>query len=263
MTDDLTADPHGVDLSIASPARMYDYYLGGKDNFPADRAAADKVIAEHPQQRQLARNNRGFLARAVGHLAELGIDQFIDVGTGIPTSPNVHEIARGTHPEARVVYVDDDPVVLAHARALLQSDANVAVIDADMHRPDGILDDPRLGRLIDLRRPVGVLFVAVLHFAAPGEPSRIVGRFREVMAPGSCLVASVGSSEGLTAAEVDEVEAAYAATPRGGHLHGRAEIEDLFTGLDLVFPGVVDVSRWRGHDPATRVSILAGVGRSR
>lgn len=251
----------GFDSDVPSPARMYDYYLGGQDNFAADREAAEAVIASHPDQRQLARNNRAFLARAVEHLADAGITQFVDIGTGIPTAPTVHEIARRTRPGARVVYVDDDPVVLAHARALLAEDAAVAVVEADMHDPAAITSHPDVARLIDFDRPVGVLLVAVLHFSPGDEPRRILGHFRSRMVPGSYLVLSAGSSAGLTDAELTEIREAYARTPRGGHLRSRAEITELFDGFELVEPGVVDVSRWRGFERPTRLSILAGVAR--
>ncbi|PVZ14944.1 SAM-dependent methyltransferase [Actinomycetospora cinnamomea] len=251
----------GFDSDVPSPARMYDYYLGGRDNFAADREAAEAVIASHPEQRQLARNNRAFLVRAVEHLAAAGITQFVDVGTGIPTSPTVHEVARRTAPDARVVYVDDDPVVLAHARALLAEDPTRAVVEADMHDPAAITTHPDVVRLIDPERPVAVLFVAVLHFSAGDEPRRIVEHFRRRMARGSYLVISAGSSEGLSEGELAELRAAYARTPRGGHLRTRDEIAALFDGFELVEPGLVDVCRWRGLERPTHVSILAGVGR--
>ncbi|MEJ2864121.1 SAM-dependent methyltransferase [Actinomycetospora flava] len=251
----------GFDSDVPSPARMYDYYLGGQDNFAADRVAAEAVIASHPEQPQLARNNRAFLVRAVEHLAASGIRQFVDVGTGIPTAPTVHEVARRTHPGARVVYVDDDPVVLAHARALLAEDREVAVVEADMHDPDAITAHPDVARLIDFSEPVGVLFVAVLHFSPGDEPRRILGHFRSRMVPGSFLVLSAGSSEGLSDAELAEIHDAYARTPRGGHLRSREEITGFFDGFELVDPGVVDVSRWRGFERPTHISILAGVAR--
>jgi hypothetical protein len=212
-------------------------------------------------QRQLARNNRAFLVRAVELLTERGITQFVDVGTGIPTAPTVHEVARRTHPDARVVYVDDDPVVLAHARALLAEDRGVAVVEADMHEPEAITAHPDLTRLVDLDRPVGVLFVAVLHFSPGDEPRRIVDHFRRRTVPGSYLVLSAGSSEGLSDTALAEIHDAYARAPRGGHLRSREEIAALFDGFALVEPGLVDVCRWRGFERPTHLSILAGVGR--
>lgn len=240
---------------------MYDYYLGGGDNFPADRDAAEAVITNHPQQRQLARNNRGFLARAVAFLAEQGIDQFVDIGTGIPTSPNVHEVARASQPDARIVYVDNDPVVLAHARALLAADDQVGVVDSDMHDLETILGAPETQRLIDFSRPVAVLFVAVLHFSPGDEPQRLVRAFRDRMVAGSYLVASLGSTEGLSDEEVDALHSAYAGTRGGMVLRSREAVTSLFDGLDLQDPGVVDVSQWRGFGRPTHVQILAGVGR--
>lgn len=251
-----------VDFTHPSTARMYDYYLGGKDNYEVDREAAEHVIAEHPQQQRLALNNRGFLARAVRHIAGAGIDQFIDIGTGIPTSPNVHEVARETHPGARAVYVDNDPVVLAHNRGLLATDENLVTIDANMRYPGDILSSSELNQLVDFSQPVAVLLVSVLHFVPGDEAHHIVARFREAMAPGSYLVASLGTSEGLSGDEIAGIEAAYASTSSGGVLRTRSEIEDLFSGFELADPGVVDVAQWRASEPETHVSILGGVGRA-
>lgn len=253
--------PRGIDTTTPSTARMYDYYLGGKDNYPVDREAAEQVIAQHPQQRQLARNNRAFLVRAVRSLAEDGITQFIDIGTGIPTSPSVHEVAREVHPGAHVVYVDNDPVVLAHNRALLNPDDRVTTIEGDMRDPEGILADRELRNLIDFGQPVGLLFVSVLHFVPADEPKCVLSRFADVMAPGSYLVASVGSSEGLTEEEMARIAEGYGEAAVSTVARSREQIEDLFDGFDLAEPGLVDVSQWRAAEPQTHVKILAGVGR--
>lgn len=255
--------PRGVDNTTPSTARMYDYYLGGKDNYPVDREAADKVVAEHPQQRQLARNNRAFLVRAVRSIAQDGIAQFVDVGTGIPTSPSVHEVAREVHPGARVVYVDNDPVVLAHNRALLNPDDGVTTIDGDMRDPEGILGNRELQHLIDFDHPVGVLFVSVFHFVPGDEPQRIVSRFRDAMAPGSYLAASVGTSEGLSEEDIARISGGYSSAAVSTIARPREQIEELFAGSDLLEPGLVDVSQWRAAEPQTHVKILAGVGRKR
>ncbi len=258
MTDDTVP---GADASVPSPARMYDFFLGGKDNYAVDRDAAEQVLAAHPQQRLLARNNRAFLTRAVRYLADEGIDQFVDLGAGVPTEPATHQTARAIRPGARVVYVDEDPVVLAHARALLGTDDGIGVVGRDVLAPDDVLADPELTRLIDFSRPVGLLAVALFHFSPDDGPRRVLSAFRERMAPGSWLVLSTGSSEGLSESDLEELDRGYSGTSRGMHLRSREEIEELFDGFSLVEPGVVDVSQWRGNAEQTPVQILAGVGR--
>jgi SAM-dependent methyltransferase len=251
----------GVDATVPSPARMYDYYLGGKDNYAADRDAAEQVIAAHPQQRLLARNNRAFLTRAVRHLADAGVDHYIDLGAGVPTEPATHQTARAIVPGARVVYVDEDPVVLAHARALLGTDDGIGVVGQDVLQPEQLLADPELTRLIDFSRPVGLLAVSLFHFSPDDGPQRVLRAFRERMAPGSWLVLSTGSDEGLSESDLAELDRGYSGTTRGMHLRSRAEVEGLFDGFAVVDPGVVDVSQWRGNAEQTPVQILAGVGR--
>ncbi|GAA0351620.1 SAM-dependent methyltransferase [Actinoallomurus spadix] len=251
--------PDVIDVHTPSPARMYDYWLGGKDNFAADREAAEKVIAAHPEQRELVRANRAFLVRAVRHLAEQGIDQFLDLGTGIPTSPNVHEVAREIRPAARVVYVDNDPIVFAHNQAFRVTDDRVATVQADIRRPHEVLGDPALKRLIDFDRPVALLAVAVLHFVPEGE--EVITTLKEVMAPGSFLALSTGTSEGLTPEQRERIENAYAKASAPAVIRSRAEIERLFTGFDLVDPGLVHVAKWRADGPETKGRLLAGVGR--
>lgn len=257
----MTEHAEGFDRNVPSPARMYDYYLGGKDNFPADREAAEAVIARVPHVPVTARNNRTFLRRAVEVVAHEGVDQFVDVGTGVPTSPNVHEVVRSVHPRARIAYVDNDPVVLAHDRALLASDEDVAIVEGDMLYPEAILADPDLRARIDFDRPVGVIFCAVLHFSGDTPPEDLVAPFRDRMAPGSYLVVSHATSDGLSTEELDGLRAAYAKTPRGFQLRSRAEIEPVFDGFELLDPGLVEVSRWRGLERPTHIECLAGVGR--
>jgi SAM-dependent methyltransferase len=257
--------PRAYDVTTPSTARMYDYYLGGKDNYPADRAAADKVLASAPEIRRVAMENRAFLGRAVRFLAAAGIQQFIDVGAGLPTRGNVHEVAQDACPTARVAYVDHDPVVCAHARALLSGTANVEVIEADMHDPQAVLGHEGLRTLIDPDQPVAVLFISVLHFTS--DASRIVADFRHFMAPGSHLALSHGVPEEVpggsgSAAKVKEVYD-RSSSPTGA-FRTREEIMDLFDGFDLAEPGLVPVSAWRPDRPADldeRVWLLAGAGR--
>ena len=254
------SDPHkDVDPNVASPARMYDYYLGGKDNFAADRKAADQVIAAHPGQCELARQNRGFLVRAVRHIAEHGVDQFIDLGTGIPTSPNVHEVAREVHPKARVVYADNDPIVTAHNRALRATHDGVICIDHDVRATQEVLDDPELRALIDPSKPVGLLAVAVFHFIA--EADEIMDELRRSLAPGSYIAISTATTEGMPKDELRRLEAAYEKSTVRLAIRPRTEIEDLFTGTELIDPGIVPVGQWQADEPPTRGTILGGVAR--
>lgn len=252
------------DFGVPNPARMYDYYLGGKDNFPADREAAEKVIAAYPQTRALAVENRRFLARAVEFLASQGIRQFVDLGTGLPTSPNVHEVAQKIRPDARVVYVDNDPVVTAHSRALCGGYAGVAVIDGDIRWPQEILTDWRLTDLIDLAEPVAFLCVAVLHFITEEDnPREIVAALRWRMAPGSYLILSHVALGGADKRVVSEVTDAYEGAAAPAVPRTESAIRELFTGLELAEPGLTDVARWRCATPGDTgdVHILGGVGR--
>jgi hypothetical protein len=255
---------HIPDISIPSAARMYDYWLGGKNNFKADREAADKVIAAYPETRRLALANRRFLTRAVWYLAEHGVRQFIDLGSGLPTSPNVHEVARQVRSDARVVYVDSDPVVASHGRFLCDAESGVGFVEQDIRNPRGILGDVRLERLIDFSAPVAVLAVAVLHFMPDeDEPGEILAAFRSPMAPGSYLVLSHATSDGADERVLSEIASAYKKSTVRAVPRTAADIKGFFDGLDLIEPGLVDVSQWRGDMPAkpTKIRFLAGVGR--
>jgi SAM-dependent methyltransferase len=253
--------PPPVDGIKASPARAYDYLLGGKDNYAADRAAAEAMLTIAPDTRLVARANRAFLARAVRLLAKSGVRQFIDLGSGIPTSPNVHEVAREVHPDARVAYVDNDPVVIAHDRALLATDPGTTAIKADIRRPADVLTDSRLRKLIDFDEPVGILLAAVLHVIGDeDDPAAIVAKYCEHMAPGSHLVISHFSA--------DSDAAAMAHASRSTHFkvafRSRDEILRWFDGLELIDPGLVTVQHWRPDADMPRpkqMEITAGVGR--
>ena len=259
--------PAGLDVTKPSVARMYDYYLGGKDNFAVDRKAAEDAIVAAPVAGVMAVENRAFLGRAVRTLARAGIRQFIDLGTGLPTMGNVHEVAHQVAPVARVVYVDYDPVVLVHARALLTEAGHTTIIRADMRDPASILRHPSLRGLIDLDEPVAVLMVAVLHFVTADEdPYDLVARFRDAMAPGSYLVISHASGDTSPDAArlVEAYRAARASAPVV--LRTRAEITRLFDGFELIEPGLVHLPQWRPEDPdkvrdPERMWILCGVGR--
>ncbi|MGH3343853.1 MAG: SAM-dependent methyltransferase [Carbonactinosporaceae bacterium] len=264
MADDQKAPPpSGLDTTGPSPARVYDYILGGKDNFAIDREAAQKILAAAPDTGALALANREFLVRAVRFMAQSGICQFIDVGTGIPTSPSVHEVARSFDPSARVVYVDNDPMVVVHNRARLATDDGIEAIDGDVRDAEGILSDPQLHDLIDYDEPVGVLVIAVLHFISDEEdPAGALARFRDRMAPGSYLVIAQmtadGDPEGL-----EQARAAGASAGTNPTFRSREELLSFFEGFELVAPGLVDVQHWRPeHDAApTRLKVAGGVGR--
>jgi hypothetical protein len=252
------------DFSIPSPARMYDYWLGGKDNFPADREAARQVMDAYPDVRRLARANRRFLTRAVWFMAAQGIRQYIDLGTGIPTSPNVHEVARQAIPDARVIYVDNDPVVTLHSQALRATGDGVIAIHGDIRRPQDIIAHPELAELIDFTEPVGILFISVLHFISPEEDlGGIVAAFRWRMAAGSYLAISHATTDRADPEVLAEIAQVYKGATAPAVPRPAAQIRELFTGLDLVEPGVVDVSQWRPDIRArpAKIRILGGVGR--
>ena len=260
--------PPGINTGVAHPARMYDYYLGGKDNFPVDREAADRMIAASPGVREGARQNRAFLRRAVRYLAgEAGIRQFLDIGTGIPTQGNTHEVARATAPDARVAYVDNDPIVITHARALLSGheQGTITVAEADLRQPDLILTDPEVQHAVDLDRPLAVLLVAILMFLDDSDgPHRIVERLKAAMAPGSYLVISHTTPDFNPEAAARGVRA-YDRATSPMTMRGREEILRFFDGLELVDPGLVQVSRWRPDAPIPQIPgghpwVWAGVG---
>lgn len=244
-------------------ARMYSYWIGGKDNFEADRLAANTVLADFPQVVDIARANRDFVIRAVAHVAARGIAQFLDVGTGLPACPAVHEIARQADPAARVAYIDNDPVVVAHARALLAG-PGIVVIAEDIRQPGAILAGPELRKVIDLEQPACVILASVLHFVSPPEADAIVATFTAAMAPGSYLILSAGTSTGTDPALIERLAAAYQDTTV---VTGRAEgeIAGYFAGLDIEPPGLTDVWAWRAGRqwrwPPTGARILGAVAR--
>lgn len=260
-----TRAPSGIDPTVATAARMYDYFLGGHDNFAADRIAALKVIEVAPEAPILARENRKFLGRAVRFLAgEVGIEQFLDLGTGLPTRGNVHEAARQVNPSATVVYVDNDPMVLAHSKAL-KTGAGTAVIQADMRNPAAILNHAGTQRLIDFNQPMAILFVAVLHFIPDADhPHALVARFLDAATPGSYLVLSHVTTDPSpqTAAKVKSV---YADTTNQAAPRPRADILAFFDDLDLIEPGLVPAAQWRPGEPVqddpAKGWILAGLAR--
>jgi len=236
----------GVDVTRPSIARIYDYLLFGKDNFAADRAAADELMQSRLDPRRLALANRAFLRRAVRFVARQGISQFLDLGSGLPTSPSVHECAREVVPGARVAYVDHDPIVVAHNDALLATRDGVITVRADVREPDVVLGHDALRGCLDFGRPIAVLLLSVLHFISGDEDAPgIVARFRERMAPGSYLVVSIGTSDGADPEMLAGATATYAEARMPFTLRSRDQILDLFDGFDLVEPGLVSLPEWR------------------
>jgi len=262
--------PAEIDTSKPHTARIYDYFLGGKDNFAADRETARKALEAWPAARTAARENRAFVGRAVQYLAEeAGITQFLDLGSGLPGAGNVHEVAQDANPAARVVYVDNDPIVLAHGRALLASkpEGKCAYIEADIKNPEYILRHPVTRETLDFGRPIALIIAAVLHFfPAEDEPERIVRTLVDALPSGSYVVASHGTTE-YAPREVDGAGRAYQQGGLRGADRDAGEFADLvFKGLTLVPPGVVLVSEWRPEPgaislPASQVGSNGGVAR--
>jgi hypothetical protein len=260
-------DPSEIDISVAHPARMYDYYLGGKTHFAADRAAADRVLAILPEGRDMAIANRAFLARAARFLAREGITQFLDIGTGIPSPGNTSEVLGDISPGARVVFVDNDPIVITHTRALLRDGGLASVVHRDLRDVDSLLADPGIKDALDFGRPIAVLLVAVLHFIRDQEePARIVQALRDAMPPGSYLVISHGTQD-FNPARATAAVRGYDQAAAPFALRSREDIERFFDGLDMVEPGVVQLPFWRQEgdiegDPS-KIWLYAGVGRKK
>ncbi|MBR7833811.1 SAM-dependent methyltransferase [Actinospica durhamensis] len=248
-------DDSAVDLQLDRPhsARMYDYYLGGTTNFPADREAVSRVVTAFPQALIAARANRGFMRRATAYLAEHGLRQFLDVGTGIPTQPNLHEVAQAIVPDARVVYVDNDPIVLAHAQALLISSGQgrTAYIEADLAQPEEILKTSVLHETLDLSQPVALSLNAVLHFVTDdAQAYRIVDTFTDALAPGSALVISHGTPD--FSDTLESAAGVYRSVGTAVGIRDRARFTRFFERWELVEPGVTLTHRW--HPDAATVA---------
>ena len=242
--------PPGVDTGKANVARVYDYWLGGSHNFRADQDAARAMIAVDPNLRAAARANRAFLGRAVRFLAQAGVRQFLDIGSGIPAGRNVHEVAQDAAPGSRVVYVDNDEVAVAHSSLMLAADPDAVVIQADLREPRKILADPQTRLLIDFSLPVAVLLVAVLHVIPDSDnPAQIIAALRDAMAPGSYLVLCHACSDAdpeLAAKHMAVYPTRVAASSR---LRTRAEIAGLLDGFTLIDPGLVWMPQWRPDSP--------------
>jgi hypothetical protein len=241
-----------LDTSKAHSARMYDYYLGGKDHFEADKVAAERVVAAFPGALVSARENRAFMHRATRVLArEHGIRQWLDIGTGIPTEPNLHQVAQSVVPDARVVYADNDPLVLKYAETLMRSapEGRTTYIEADVNDPEGLLGSPELAAVLDLSRPVALSLNALLHFV-PDERDAygLVRRFMAALPPGSALAVSHGTADFLEPAVVQQVQDVYTKSGIAVQWRSEEEFARFFGGLELLDPGIVLAHRWREQD---------------
>ncbi|MET9758827.1 SAM-dependent methyltransferase [Streptomyces sp. NPDC006372] len=262
--------PRSIDISVPSVSRMYDYYLGGSHNFEVDREAARRAMEFMPGLPKIMQANRAFMRRAVRYAAGQGITQFLDIGSGIPTFGNVHEVAQAACPGARVMYVDHDPVAVAHSQAVLEGNADADIVAADLRKPQDILSGVELERLIDLNQPVALLLVAILHFVEDeDDPYGAVAELGEALAPGSLLMLTHASYEGIPLPQERAGGAVnvYEDIRSPLIMRSREEIARFFEGYDMVEPGLVAMPCWRpdtapeDEDPYA-FSGFAGVGRT-
>ncbi|WP_274564407.1 SAM-dependent methyltransferase [Streptomyces spiramyceticus] len=261
--------PQGIDISVPSVSRIYDFYLGGSHNFEVDREAARKAMAFMPGLPKIMQANRAFMRRAVRFAADEGITQFLDIGSGIPTFGNVHEVAQAANPEARIMYIDHDPVAVAHSEAVLEGNDRAGIAAVDLRKPQEILSSPVVNGLIDLERPVALLLVAVLHFIEDADdPQAAVATLRDALAPGSVVILTHASYEGipLTEEQASGTVAVYQNIRNPLIMRTREEITRFFEGYTMVDPGLVSMPDWRPETPSSQedpfaFSGFAGVGR--
>jgi SAM-dependent methyltransferase len=261
--------PPGIDLSVPSVSRIYDYYLGGSHNFEVDREAARRAMEFMPGLPKIMQANRAFMRRAVRHAVAEGVTQFLDIGSGIPTFGNVHEVALAAAPDARVVYVDHDPVAVAHSKAVLAGEERVDIAAADLRKPRDVLHSPPVARLLDLDRPVALLLVAVLHFLEDSDrPYEAVEELREALAPGSLLILTHASFEGIPVPEEQAggTVGVYRDIRNPLVMRSRDQVARFFDGFEMVEPGLVSMPHWRPETPPEQedpyaFSGFAGVGR--
>lgn len=265
--------PPGVDPTVPSPARLYDYYLGGTNNYEVDRVTAERLRAKMPELTEAAWANRGFHQRAARMIARQGIRQFIDIGSGLPTVGNTHEVVRAAIPNSRVIYIDADPMVELYSRSIIGELATVGVIQADLRDPDAVLANPVLNSMIDFGKPVGLLMTAVLHFVSPASrPYDLVTRYVNALAPGSYLALSHATDEKIPPSIVKAIYEVYENATEQFYFRSHAEIQRFFDGLDFVPAyqdgplSVVPVGVWGAEDPVaadgddSRI-LMAGVAR--
>lgn len=261
--------PQGIDISVPSVSRIYDYYLGGSHNFEVDREAARRAMEFMPGLPKIMQANRAFMRRAVNYAVSEGVTQFLDIGSGIPTFGNVHEVAQKASAESRVVYVDHDPVAVSHSRAVLDGNEQAAVVSADLRKPQQILDSPEATGLLDLERPVALLLVAVLHFLEDeDDPQSAVAELRDALAPGSLVIVTHASYEGIPVPkeQAGGTVDVYQNIRNPLVMRSREEIARFFEGYEMVEPGLVSMPLWRPDTPAEQedpyaFAGFAGVGR--
>ncbi|WP_197519696.1 SAM-dependent methyltransferase [Pseudonocardia sp. HH130630-07] len=260
----MTAELPEVDVDRPNAARIYDYMLGGSHNFASDRAAGDAMLARFPDAAKAGHANREFLHRAVEHCCSLGITQFLDLGSGIPTRGGVHEFVERRAPGARVVYVDIEPVAVACCRALVEGNPRVRVALADLRDPAAVLSAPEVRDVLDLGAPVAVLAVASLHYVAPADDlSAVVAAYRAALAPGSALVISHGSDDlddEVAAGHMRDLAAVMATSATPAYLRDRAELRAALAGFRLVDPGLVDIRRWRDRSDLPDAAVYGALG---
>ncbi|MGW1679413.1 SAM-dependent methyltransferase [Saccharopolyspora sp. NPDC002376] len=261
--------PEDVDEEVPSAARLYDYLLDGAHNFAADRALAEKFLTALPSARDVARLNRAFLRRAVVFMGQHGVRQFLDVGSGIPTVGNVHEIAQTADPQARVVYVDYESVAVAHSQLLLEGNEHATILQADMAEPESILEHPETRRLLDFEQPIGLIMAGVFHFVShEADAPAITARYLDALAPGSFLALSHFTAD-ISPDEMAGVVEVMRRSADPIHTRTHSEVTELFSGFELAEPGVVGTALWRPDRPEQAADepggsqIYAGVGRKR
>ncbi|HWC78595.1 MAG TPA: SAM-dependent methyltransferase [Pseudonocardiaceae bacterium] len=257
--------PAGVDTTMPNAARVYDWYLDGANNFDVDREFGRRAEQLLPDVKHVARMNRQFLGRAVRELTEAGVDQFIDLGSGIPTAGNVHEVAQKINPASRVIYVDNEPVAVAHSQLILEGNERADIVAADIRDPDAVLRNPVTRRILDFDRPIVVIMCTILHFVLDQDnPQDIVKRYRDASVPGSYLVISHGTTDNRP--DLQAFGDAYRGTANQVQLRPRPDVEQFFDGYELIEPGLVFTPAWRSQipvdaDEAVRSGVYAGVGR--
>jgi SAM-dependent methyltransferase len=267
VTDRPSWAPQGVDINVPSVSRIYDYFLGGSHNFEVDRKAARIALKAFPGIPKIGQANRAVMRRAVQFALGRGVRQFLDIGSGIPTFGNVHEVAQAADPAARVVYVDNDPVAVAHSRAVLADNEHATIASADLRDPRSILEAAETRRLLNLDEPVALLLVAVVHFLSDADrPAEVIATLRDALAPGSVLVVTHATMDGPTPGGQREAQEVYQRTATPLIMRTAAELEPFFDGFEIVEPGIVPLSYWRPETPPNQdddpavLHGLAGVG---